>query len=134
MKFENFPPKKEGVGFIKQEEIMFFGSFLRKARAILGKTPKKIAEELGLNVGSVENWEKGMAFPKPEIFVEVAKVYNVPLEDLISHWEISKNARQIEVKVKHIPTSRSRGPLEPIGKNGKTRSPGINPVDYKSAN
>lgn len=81
------------------ENIFVFGKFLSEAREALKKSIPQIAKEIGFDSKVIKKWEayKGdIAFPEEDILSRIAEHYKVDLNELISKWQISKQARERE--------------------------------------
>lgn len=70
-----------------------FGVRIRELRKERGITSYEMAERLGISRNTLTNWERGEKEPHAiEILVEMAKVLQVPLENLLA----GKNSDRIE--------------------------------------
>lgn len=56
---------------------------LTAARVNAGLTQKEAAERLGLNVGTLRNYEKGVSFPDVPMIQKIEELYGVSYNDLI---------------------------------------------------
>ena len=56
---------------------------IKAARVNAGYTQKGAAEALGVSEKTVCNWEKGMAVPMADKFVEMCRLYGVSVDDII---------------------------------------------------
>lgn len=56
---------------------------IKAARVNAGYTQKGAAEALGVSEKTVCNWEKGMAVPMADKFVEMCRLYGVSMDDII---------------------------------------------------
>ena len=55
---------------------------LRAARAQAGVTRKKVAERLGVNVGTIWRWERGIMSPPADVAEKICALYGVAFEDI----------------------------------------------------
>jgi transcriptional regulator with XRE-family HTH domain len=53
---------------------------LKSARVNAGLKQIEVAEELGVAVSTVRNWEKGITFPKQPVINMLCQLYNVPYD------------------------------------------------------
>ena len=56
---------------------------IKAARVNAGYTQKGAAEALGVSEKTVCNWEKGIAVPMADKFVEMCRLYGVSMDDII---------------------------------------------------
>jgi transcriptional regulator with XRE-family HTH domain len=63
------------------------GRRLRRLRKINGETQKELAENFGRHYRTVQNWELGLAVPDIFTVLELAKYYNVGIEELINEGD-----------------------------------------------
>ena len=61
------------------------GDYFKKCRERIGLTPRQLAERLGVNRGTVYNYEYGIKSPSEEMCAKMAKVFGVPLNEVLSH-------------------------------------------------
>ena len=59
-----------------------FAANLRKLRLEKGLTQEQAAEKLGVSAQSVSRWETGVTFPDILLLPEIAKLYNILVDDL----------------------------------------------------
>ena len=55
---------------------------LEAARVNAGLSQKTAAERLGVNVGTLHNWEKGKTFPDVDKFKALCAIYGCPAEHI----------------------------------------------------
>lgn len=55
---------------------------LRAARAYADLTMQEAADQLGVNPGTIQSWEKGKTEPKPSTLAQMAELYGVRVEDI----------------------------------------------------
>lgn len=63
------------------------GRRLRRLRKINGETQKELADKFGRHYRTIQNWELGLAVPDIFTVVELAKYYNVGIEELINEGD-----------------------------------------------
>ena len=56
---------------------------IKAARVNAGYTQKGAAEVLGVSEKTVCNWDKGIAVPMADKFVEMCRLYGVSMDDII---------------------------------------------------
>lgn len=71
-----------------------FGQFLKSAREKAGVSQKEISTALGYNTPQfVSNWERGVAMPPISALKKIAKLINVPADQLFVAIEDSMVSR-----------------------------------------
>lgn len=63
---------------------MKFGKFFKTARKQSGLTQKYVAEKLGIHQSNISDWENDISRPEYENLIELAKIYEVSIEDLLN--------------------------------------------------
>lgn len=58
------------------------GRRLRALRRLKRLTQQDLAEEIGVSVSMLSNIERGNKYPRVDLIKKIAKVLDVPLEDL----------------------------------------------------
>lgn len=66
---------------VNQEKI---GAFLRTLRKEKGMTQEKLSELLHVNSRTVSRWENAKTMPDFDILIELAKLYEVSIEELLN--------------------------------------------------
>ncbi len=62
---------------------MEIGSKLKAARAKIGLTQEKVAEELGVSRQSVSNWENNRSYPDIVSVIKMSDLYSISLDELL---------------------------------------------------
>ncbi len=62
---------------------MEFGKFFKECRKESGLSQKEVAERLGIHQSNVSDWENNISRPDYEKLIELAKIYNVTLYQLL---------------------------------------------------
>lgn len=57
---------------------------LKKLRKQADKTQAQLASELKTTHQTISNWEKGSGFPTPSEWVEISKIFELPIEDIVT--------------------------------------------------
>lgn len=56
---------------------------LRELRIAAGWTRAFVAAELGVNISTIRNWEKGITEPSISMAVRISRLFKVRLEELL---------------------------------------------------
>lgn len=56
---------------------------IKAARVNAGYTQKQAAQALGVSETTVIKWEKGTSVPLADKFVEMCRLYNVPMDEIL---------------------------------------------------
>jgi len=62
---------------------MDYGQNFKKARTDCGYTQKFVADKLGIYQSNVSDWENNISRPEYENLVELSKLYEVSIYDLL---------------------------------------------------
>lgn len=62
---------------------MKFGENFRKIRISNSLTQKQVADMMGIRQSNVSDWEVDKSRPEYEHLIELAKIYDVSLEELL---------------------------------------------------
>ena len=62
---------------------MGFGKFFKDCRKESGLSQKEVAERLGIHQSNISDWENNISRPDYEKLIELAKIYNVTLYQLV---------------------------------------------------
>ncbi len=65
-------------------EAKTLGRRLRRFRKINGETQREVAENFGKHYRTIQNWELGLSVPDVFTVIELAKYYNVGIEELVN--------------------------------------------------
>ncbi|MBR2810304.1 MAG: helix-turn-helix domain-containing protein [Solobacterium sp.] len=60
------------------------GSLLKELRKEKGMTQAQLAEKCGVSDRSVSRWENGVTMPDFDIMIELAKLYDVQIEEILT--------------------------------------------------
>lgn len=63
--------------------VMNYGIFFKNARKSSGYTQREVAEKLSIHQSNISDWENDVSRPEYEKLVELAKLYDVSLYDLL---------------------------------------------------
>ena len=53
---------------------------LKAARVNAGYTQQEVAEQLNVAISTVRNWENDVTTPKLSLFVQLCKLYQIPMD------------------------------------------------------
>ena len=62
---------------------MKFGHIFKEIRKNCGLTQKQVAAQLNISQSNVSDWENDVSRPEYENLIELAKIYEVSVEDLL---------------------------------------------------
>lgn len=68
--------------------------FIKTCRINAGLTQEQLAEKMGVSVVSVQNWESGKTNIEMRRYMELASVFNVPVEKLIKEMIIEEDKKR----------------------------------------
>ncbi|MBP0985827.1 MAG: helix-turn-helix transcriptional regulator, partial [Oscillospiraceae bacterium] len=63
---------------------MELGNKIRQLRYKAGLTQEQLAERLGVGAQAVSKWESGTAYPETEKLIQISKIFNTSLDELIN--------------------------------------------------
>ena len=69
---------------------MEFGKHFKTARKMAGLTQKQVAEKLNIHQSNVSDWENDVSRPEYEKLIELAKIYEQTIEELLGIQDIMK--------------------------------------------
>lgn len=64
-------------------DTMEFGKYFKMYRKQAGLTQTEVAEKLHIKQSNISDWEKNISRPCYEYLIELAKIYDVSLYDLL---------------------------------------------------
>ncbi|MBR1391210.1 MAG: helix-turn-helix transcriptional regulator [Lachnospiraceae bacterium] len=67
------------------------GNFLKELRKEKGVTQEQLAEVLGVSNRSISRWENGVNMPDFDLLIEVAKYYEVEIEEILNGERKTEN-------------------------------------------
>ena len=67
------------------------GKFISEKRKEFGLTQSQLAEKLFVTDRAVSKWERGKSLPNTESMVELCKIFNISLTELINGETSSSN-------------------------------------------
>ncbi len=72
-------------------------TFIKKCREEAGLTQAQLAEKMDVSVVAVQNWEKGKTKINLDRYYELAKIFNVPVDELIKEMLIEADKTRPDV-------------------------------------
>lgn len=60
-----------------------FGDFMFRCRKKKGFSQFQLGKLLGISDKAVSKWENGVSKPRPELFSEICRILEIPVEELI---------------------------------------------------
>ena len=94
----------EAVAFINAKEgevivdISKIGLFLREIRLKNNLTQLNAAEKLGITPQAVSKWERGESMPDITFLPEIAGMYGITVEEILSAGQAEMNLRSINMQ------------------------------------
>ena len=67
---------------------MEFGNYFKDARKQAGLTQKQVAQKLCIHQSNVSDWENNISRPDYEKLIELAKIYEMTIEELLGIPEL----------------------------------------------
>ena len=61
---------------------------LKAARVNCDMSQKEVAKELGVDVSTIINWEKGKTAPRVDQLQELCRIYDVPIDRVFFNSEV----------------------------------------------
>jgi hypothetical protein len=83
------------------DDLKAFGDFLSKAKHKIGKSTVQLEAEMGLR-NSVA-WQRYQAFPLPDKLPDIARAYEVDIDELKAAYDKAKAGRQEERRCRRNP-------------------------------
>jgi len=79
------------------------GRFLKDLRKERGVTQEQLAERLGVSNRSVSRWENGVTMPDFDLLIQIAKLYDVEIEEILDgERKVKKVDRETEATMQKI--------------------------------
>lgn len=72
------------------------GALLRQLRLDAGLTQEALAVELGVSNRSVSRWERGVTMPDFDLLIEIAKRYDISVDEILAGERRAEMERQTE--------------------------------------
>ena len=70
---------------------MTYGERIRQGRETKGLTQEELAEVVGVSRQAVSKWEKGTSDPSTSNLCALAKLYGIPVEELLHETQEEKS-------------------------------------------
>lgn len=81
---------------------MKFNEKLQKIRKEHNITQEGLADRLNVSRQAVSKWESGLAYPDTEKLIQISKMFNISLDELINDTEGNKNSNNTKNKLFNI--------------------------------
>lgn len=72
---------------------------IKKLRIENHMSQQELANELGVTRQTIVKWEKGKNIPDMTNLINISKVFNIPLNELISNQDVEINRKEIDENV-----------------------------------
>ena len=89
----------------KEEKVMDqikMGKFLKELRKENGLTQEELAEKLYVNSRSISRWENAKTMPDFDVLIELAKLYDISIEELLNGERTEIMEKQTEKTLYNI--------------------------------
>ncbi|KAA9302308.1 MULTISPECIES: helix-turn-helix transcriptional regulator [unclassified Aerococcus] len=60
---------------------MKIAEILRQSRLDLNLTQQEVANKIGVQVGSIANWERGRCLPSADYLLDLVSIYKIEFKD-----------------------------------------------------
>lgn len=77
---------------------MEFKNYFFENRKLLGKSQADVANVLGYSTNVIFRWEQGASLPSIEAVPAIAKLFNVPVREVIEHKEVNQYHEPVEIE------------------------------------
>ena len=84
LKIGRWQPNKIIEFTVKGAKIMNFSDNLKKIRKENNLSQEQLAEMLGVSRQAVSKWESNLAYPEMDKMIQIAKKFNLNIDDLIN--------------------------------------------------
>ena len=75
---------------------------IKRYRKEMGLTQDGLAEALGVTIGAVSKWENGNNVPDITTLMELANLYNISMDELLSYDKSSKNIDKMVETIENL--------------------------------
>lgn len=75
-------------------KVMNMNKFIKTCRINAGLTQEKLAEKMGVSTVSVQNWESGKTKIETHRYMNLAAVFNIPVETLIKEMIMEEDQKR----------------------------------------
>ncbi len=90
------------------------GSFIAQRRKELGMTQRQLAEKLGVTNKAVSKWETGQGMPDVGMLLELSRVLQVTVEEILEGKAIEKEIKLYEGSLLNIAAERAEKKLADV--------------------
>lgn len=81
---------------------MKFCDKLQKLRKDNNITQEGLADKLNVSRQAVSKWESGTGYPDTEKLIQLSKIFNVTMDELVNDEEIKKDTREDKIRIRDI--------------------------------
>lgn len=90
------------------------GKFINRKRKENGITQSELAEKLGISDRAISKWENGICLPDVDNMIELCKIYNITINDLLSGEvvDMKDNEKKLEENLLEMTRIKEQGDKE----------------------
>ena len=81
---------------------MKFSDKLQKLRKENNITQEGLADKLNVSRQAVSKWESGTGYPDTEKLIQLSKIFNVTMDELVNEEEIKKDTKEDKIGIRDI--------------------------------
>lgn len=85
------------------------GEFLKSLRRDKGLTQERLGEKLGVTNKTISRWETGVYLPPAEMLLELSKLYDVSINEILSGKRLSEEEYQTAAEENFISVIKKSG-------------------------
>ena len=94
---------------------MSFGEKLTKLRKEKGLNQEELAQELNVSRQAVSKWESNNSYPETDKIIQICKIFNVSMDELIGLKEVSKEKQEQDIYSMQIDEQMEKLKLVNVG-------------------
>lgn len=79
-----------------RKDIMKQNNFIKQCRIDAGLTQEQLAEKMEVSITAVQNWESGRTNIELKKYLQLAEIFNVPVEKLIKERLIEEDKKRVD--------------------------------------
>lgn len=88
-------------------DMIGIGKFLAELRKELGLTQEQLGEKIGVTNKTISRWETGTYLPPVEMLLELSKLYDVSINELLSGKRLNEDEYKVEAERNLIEVSKN---------------------------
>ena len=105
---------------IEEKDTQTVGQFLVDLRRAAGLTQKETADRLGISNKTISRWETDRGLPDVDLLVQVARLYGVTVDELLSGRRAQKLELSIEKETNETDEEKYQDRSETeVGRSGR---------------